>query len=315
MKLLNWFIGIAVIVFLLIISGAFYVLDESKQAVITQFGKPVGGVVIDSGLHLKIPFIQIVNYFDKRLLDWDGEPNEIPTKDKKYIWLDTTARWKIKDALKFMQTVNNETGALARLDDIIDAATRDYVTSNKLIEVVRNSNELLTEDVAADVEILQSAEAKEQIKIGREEIARLILKEASVMVPQYGIDLVDVRIKRINYIETVRRKVYDRMIAERKRAAEKYRSEGQGEKAKIAGRTVKELKVISSEAYRTAEEIKGKADGEAIKIYADAYSKDVDFYSFLKTLETYKNTMDEETVLILSTEGDYYKYLKGEFAE
>lgn len=312
MKIISWIIGIIVIGFFLIATGTLYVLDESKQAVITQFGKPIGGPITSPGLHIKMPFVQIVHYFEKRLLEWDGHPNEIPTKDKKYIWIDTTARWTIKDPLKFMQTVNNESSAQARLDDIIDAATRDYITSNNLLEAVRDTNTLLSgEKSAGELEVAQSAEALEKINIGREKILHSILQDVSKTVPQYGISVVDVRIKRINYIEKVREKVYERMTAERKRAAEQYRSEGQGEKAKIEGLTLKELQNIHSTAYKKAEEIKGRADAEAIKIYAEAYGKDPDFYSFLKTLETYKNTVDGETVLILSTEGNYYKYLKG----
>lgn len=312
MKIISWIIGIIVIGFFLIATGTLYILDESKQAVITQFGKPIGGPITRPGLHIKMPFVQIVHYFEKRLLEWDGHPNEIPTKDKKYIWIDTTARWLIKDPLKFMQTVNNETAAQARLDDIIDAATRDYITSNNLLEAVRDTNTLLSgEKSAGELEVAQSAEALEKINIGREKILHSILQDVSKTVPQYGIEVVDVRIKRINYIEKVREKVYERMTAERKRAAEQYRSEGQGEKAKIEGLTLKELQSIRSTAYKKAEEIKGRADAEAIKIYAEAYGKDPDFYSFLKTLDTYKNTVDKETTLILSTEGNYYKYLKG----
>lgn len=312
MKIVSWIIGIIVIGFFLVATGTLYILDESKQAVVTQFGKPIGGPITRPGLHVKMPFTQIVHYFEKRLLEWDGHPNEIPTKDKKYIWIDTTARWRIKDPLKFMQTVNNESSAQARLDDIIDAATRDYITSNNLLEAVRDTNNLLSgEKSAGELEVAQSAEALEKINMGRDKILQSILQDASKTVPQYGIELVDVRIKRINYIEKVREKVYERMTAERKRAAEQYRSEGQGEKAKIEGLTLKELQNIRSMAYKKAEEIKGRADAEAIKIYADAYGKDPDFYSFLKTLDTYKNTIDGETVLILSTEGNYYKYLKG----
>ncbi len=313
MKVLNIIIGIVVLVLLLVISGALYTVDESQQVVLTQFGKPVGDPITSPGLKFKMPFIQKAHRFEKRLLDWDGNPNQIPTKDKKYIWVDTTARWRIKDALKFMQSVNNETMAQARLDDIIDAATRDYITANNLIEVVRNSNQLLEKEEIIEEELIaQTAEALERVNIGRAKLTQAILDNAANTVPQYGIELVDVKIKRINYVEEVRRKVYDRMIAERKRAAEQYRSEGQGKKAEIEGLMEKELKTISSGAYKTAQEVKGEADAEAISIYADAYGKDPNFYSFLKTLETYKETVDKDTMLILSTEGDYYRYLTGE---
>jgi len=315
-NLTHFIIAVVVIVFISLVSGVFYIVDESKQVIITQFGKPVGDPIQEAGLHFKMPFIQKASYFEKRLLEWDGHPNQIPTKDKKYIWVDTTARWRIKDPLKFMQSVNNETAAQARLDDIIDAATRDYITSNKLLEVVRNSNQILQDikDREEAEAVIHASEALEKISIGREEIAIKILENAAKTVPQYGIELVDMRIKRINYVKEVRTKVYDRMIAERKRAAEQYRSEGQGKKAEIEGFMLKELKSITSEAYKTSEELKGKADAESIKIYANAYNKDPNFYSFTKTLDTYKKTVDKDTMMILSTEGDYYKFLKGDIA-
>ncbi len=312
MKLfINIAIGLFVLVMLFFVSGALYIVDETQQVVITQFGKPVGDPAIKAGLYFKLPFIQHANYFDKRLLQWDGNPNQIPTKDKRYIWVDTTARWKIKDPLKFMQSVTNETGAHARLDDIIDSATRDYITNHKLVEVVRDSNRIIESKVISDQdEIKASDDALDAVVVGREEITRGILKQASEMAPQYGIGLVDVRIKRINYVKEVRDKVYERMISERKRAAERYRSEGQGKKAEISGQMGKELKKIRSEAYRSAEEIKGKADAEAISVYADAYNRDPEFYSFLKTLDTYKNTIDGDTTVILSSDSEYFEYFK-----
>lgn len=305
-------ITVAVIITALIgIGAAVYIVNEGQQVVITQFGEPIGEPVVKAGLRFKIPFIQQANYFEKRILQWDGYPNQIPTKDKKYIWVDTTARWKIVDALKFLQSVSNETGAHARLDDIIDSATRDFVTSHNLVEVVRDSNRLLKERQAESMDDLEfSGEDLEEIKVGREALTRGILKEASRLVPQYGIELIDVRIKRINYVEEVQRRVYERMISERKRAAERYRSEGRGKRAEIEGQVEKELNQIRSEAYRKAEEVKGKADAEAIKIYADAYNKDPEFYSFVKTLDTYRNTVDENTTVIMTTEGDYFRYLK-----
>jgi membrane protease subunit HflC len=277
--------------------------------VITQFGKPVGESIKDAGLYFKIPFIQRVNYFEKRLLVWDGAPNQIPTKDKRYIWVDTTARWKIADPLKFLQSVISETGAHARLDDIIDSATRDAITAHSLIEVVRNSDRVLA--VIKTQEAMQvTAEVIEKINVGREGLTRTILKQASKMVPQYGIELVDVRIKRINYVEEVRKKVYDRMISERNMVAEKYRSEGMGKRAEIDGQREKEKKQIISQAYRKAQEIKGKADARSTKIYASAYNNDPEFYSFLKTLDTYATTVDEKSTIIMTTESDYYGYLK-----
>ena len=301
--------ALVILVILAFLSGALFIIDETKQVVITQFGKPVGKPIVSAGLHFKTPFIQQAHYFEKRLLEWDGDPNQIPTKDKKYIWVDTTARWRIVDALKFLQSVGNEMGAHGRLDDIINSATRDAITSHLLIEAVRNTNRILeTQEESEDVIVTE--EALERIDVGREFLTRVILEKAKVLAPQYGIEIADVRIKRINYVEAVRNKVYDRMIAERKRAAEKYRSEGQGKKAEIEGQVAKELKLITSEAYRQAQVITGKADAGAIKIYARAYNQHPGFYSFLKTLETYRDTIDENSTIILTTDAEYYKYLK-----
>ncbi len=308
-KFLRIFIGLAVFVAVLFAVGAIYIVSEINQVVITQFGRPVGNPVTTAGLHLKVPLIQQAHYFDKRLLEWDGDPNQIPTRDKKYIWVDTTARWKINDALRFLQSVGNESGGHARLDDIINSATRDVITSQLLVETIRDSNRILDQDTQSET-ITIAEEALEPIKTGREGLENEILNLAKVLAPQYGIDLVDVRIKRINYVEDVRKKVYERMISERKRAAEQYRSEGKGRSAEILGQTEKELKLITSDAYKTAQGIRGKADAEAIKIYADSYSKDPEFYAFLKTLETYENTVDGNTTVVLTTDGDYYKYLK-----
>jgi membrane protease subunit HflC len=307
--IINILIGALALVMVAFLSGMLYTIDETQQVVITQFGEPIGAPITEAGLYFKTPFIQQANYFEKRLLEWDGNPNQIPTKDKRYIWVDTTARWRIKDALKFMQSVTNEIGAHARLDDIVDSATRDYITSHNLVEIVRNSDRLLElQALGQEDEIKASDEALEKILIGRNAITRGILRQASETVPQYGIELVDIRIKRINYVKGVREKVYERMISERKRAAEKYRSEGQGKKREIEGQMAKELKVIQSGAYKRAEEVKGKGDAEAIAIYADAYNKDPEFYSFLKTLDTYRDTIDSETTIIFSPENEYLEY-------
>ncbi len=304
-------VGITLVIALLAISGALYTIDETQQVVITMFGKPIGEPITQAGLRFKMPFVHQANYFEKRILEWDGNPNQIPTKDKKYIWVDTTARWKIVDALKFLQSVGNEMGAHARLDDIIDSATRDSITNHHLVEVARDTNRIIEEKAIAEEDRMgQPEEELEEIELGREIITRDILREASKIVPQYGIELIDVRIKRINYVSEVQVKVFERMISERKRAAEKYRSEGQGKKAEIEGRREKELKQIRSEAYKIAEELKGKADAEATDIYAEAYNKGPEFYSFLKTLETYKNTIDEKTTIILTTDSEYLQYLK-----
>jgi len=309
-------IGIVSVLFIVLIligfiSGTLYVIDESQQAVIIQFGRPVRGPIKTAGLHFKMPFLQEVHYFEKRIMDWDGYPNQIPTKDKKYIWVDTTARWRIYEPLRFLRTVDNELGAQIRLDDIINAATRDAVTNHLLIETIRNSNRIIDEKQEGEEDAIISMETPlERIDVGRRELTRLILEKAKSLAHQYGIDIIDVRVKRINYVEDVRNTVYDRMIAERKRAAEKYRSEGQGRFAEIQGLVAKELKQISSEAFREAQTIMGHADAEASNIYAQAYSQDPDFYSFLKTIETYEDTIDGHSTIILTTDSDYYKLLK-----
>ena len=313
-KFTNTFLAIIIFVIALGVSGAIYVVDETQQAVITQFGEPIGKPITEAGLYFKLPFVQTANYFDSRLLRWDGDPNQIPTLDKRYIWVDTTARWRISDPLKFMQSVGSVNTAYARLDDIIDSATRDAVSSHKLIETVRNTNRIseieYTGERDEEIDIDVGDVSLEKIKLGRDALTRDILERAGRIIPKYGIELVDVRLKRINYVQEVRQKAYERMISERRKAAEKFRSEGQGKKAEIEGQVTKELQEISSEAYRKAQEIKGKADAEAIKIYADAYNQDPEFYSFLKTLETYRSTVNADTTLILDTDSDYYQYLK-----
>lgn len=311
-KIANFILGIIVIVVLFLLSGTFYIVNETEQVVVTQFGEPIGKPITKAGLYLKLPFIQTANYFDKRILQWNGDPNQIPTRDKRYIWVDTTARWRIIDALKFMQSVGNEETAQARLDDIVDAVTRDAVSNVNLIESVRNSNRLLEKDPNANEDDLQGVndEALERVALGRDAITRDIIRRASASMPSFGIELVDMRIKRISYVQEVRKKVFDRMISERKRAAEQFRSEGQGKKAEIEGQMTKELNQITSDAYRKAQEIQGEADAKAINIYADAYNKDPEFYSFLKTLETYKKTIGSDTTLLLTTDSEYYNYLK-----
>ncbi len=312
-RLANIIATIAILFLVLGSSGSFYIVDETQQSVITQFGEPLGQPITQAGLYFKTPFIQTVNYFDKRILRWDGEPNQIPTLEKRYIWVDTTARWRIVDALKFMRTVGTLSNAYARLDDIVDAAARDVVSNHKLIETLRTSNRLLevkrlTGDEEADIDV--GDVAPEKIKSGREVLTREILERSAATMAKFGIELVDVRIKRLNYVQDVRKKVYERMVSERRKAAEKFRSEGQGKKAEIEGQVLKELQEIQSEAYRKAQEIKGKADAEAIKIYAESYNQDPEFYAFLKTLDTYRNTINAGTTLMLDVESDYYRYLK-----
>lgn len=305
---------IIVVIIIIVLSSTLYIVSEPQQAVVTQFGKPIKEVM-EPGLYFKTPFIQRVRYFDDRLLEWDGYPTQIPTLDKKYIWVDTFARWRIVSPLKFLQSMRDETGAQARLDDIIDAAVRNQITSYVLLEAVRDSNRpMATEIVAGEAEKLGTLEMQE-IKTGRDEITKRILKEAQELTSQYGIELVDVHIKHINYVESVRKKVYSRMITERKRIAEMYRSEGEAQRMEILGKKERELKTILSEAFKEAEQIKGKADAKAVKIYADAYNKDPEFYSFLNTMETYKTTLDKNSWMILTTGGDYFQYLTEFFSE
>ena len=311
-KILLYVTSAGIIVAFFILSGAMYIVDETQQVVVTQFGKPIGKPITESGLHFKMPFIQKIHYFEKRILEWDGDPNQIPTKDKKYIWIDTTARWRIADALKFLQSVTSETGAHGMLDDIIDSATRDFITKNILIEAIRDTNRIIDESAKEEKDETsdQIAVGLERVECGRNKLTRSILEEASKIMPQYGIELVDIRIKRINYVSEVQKKVFERMISERKRMAEKYRAEGQSKKAEIEGQMQKELSQINSEAYKIAEGIKGVADAEAIEIYSNAHGRDPEFYSFLKTLDTYRDTIGENTTIMLSTDTEYFEYLR-----
>ncbi len=304
---------VAVFLLFILFGGAVFIVDETEQVVITQFGKPVGEAIKSAGLHFKVPFIQNANFFPKNLLEWDGEPGQMPTLDKTYIWVDTFARWRIINPLTYFETVNNEIAAQKKLDDILDPATWNFITSHHLIEAVRNSDrEMDIKEVGVDESIREVI--LKPIEIGREKIAAGIMEQAQPKLAQFGIELVGLKIKRLNYVEEVRKAVYGRMIAERKQIAEKFRSEGKGESSKIAGDKDKELKKITSQAYKKAQIIKGKADAEATKIYAEAYSKDPEFYSFVNTLEIYKGSLDKETWLMLSTKSDFFKYLKEYYA-
>lgn len=300
----------AVVLGIILIYNSLYVVDETEQVVITQFGKVARDPVTTPGLNLKIPFIQKTSYFAKNLLTWDGDPGQVPTKDKTYIWVDTFARWKIVDPIKYFQTVNNEFAALERLDDIIDPAMRNLVTSNELVESVRNTDRPM-DTFESKVSEERKRRIQYNIELGRDEITRRIVRQAGKKLDQFGIGLVDVKIKRINYVEEVRKAVYNRMIAERNQIAEKYRSEGKGEASNIRGEKEKELQVIQSQAYKTAQTLKGEADAKATKIYADAYGVDPDFYEFLKAMDVYKETMEKDSTLILSTDSDFMKYFKG----
>ena len=298
---------VAVVAILFVFTAA-YVVNETEQVVVTQFGKVVGKPKTEPGLYFKIPFIQNATYFPKNLLEWDGDPGQIPTLDKTYIWVDAFARWRIIDPIEFFQTVNNTISAQGRLDDIIDPAVRNLITENKLIEAVRKSNRVLDTYEIGLEDIKERPSYK--ITTGREKITNQIMEQAQPKLAKFGIELVDVKIKRINYVEQVRDSVYGRMIAERKQIAEKFRSEGKGEAQKILGEKERDLKRITSEAYRTAQTIKGKADAESTKLYANAYGIDPDFYSFVKTLELYGDAFDKDSSLVLSTDSEFFKYLK-----
>ena len=303
-------IVLATIIAIAILSG-FYTLEEGQQAVIVQFGRPVGETVTQAGLHIKIPLIQKARRFEKRLLIWDGDPNQIPTKGREFIWVDTTARWRISDARKFLENVATETGAQSRLDDIIDSVVRDQVSSSELVELVRSATwEVPEKEALEEVTEEREKEIKKEITRGREEITRTILAESRKIIPQYGIELVDVRIKRLDYVESVRERVYARMISERKRIAAQFRSEGEGRSAEILGEMEKELRRIRSSAYRRVQEIHGKADAEATQIYGRSYGRNPEFYAFLRTLEVYGERPNENSVAILTTDSDFYRYLK-----
>lgn len=302
---------IALIAAAVVLYESAFVVSETEQVVITQFGRIVRDPITEPGLRFKVPFIEKANFFPKNIQEWDGEPGQIPTLDKTFIWVDAFARWKIVDPVKFFQTVNNRFNAVSRLNDIIDPAVRNFITSHRLIEAVRRSNrELDTSEVG-----LEDQEKKPQsfyvVTLGREKITQGVLEQAQPKVSQFGIELVDVKIKGINYVEEVRKSVYDRMIAERKQIAEKFRSEGKGEAQKVLGQKERDLQQITSEAYRVSQEVKGKADAEAAKIYADAYGIDPDFYSFTQTLEIYNESLNKDASLLLSTDSEFLKYFKG----
>jgi membrane protease subunit HflC len=297
---------IVLLAIVLLLDQATYTVSETEQVIITQFGDPVGDPVTSPGLHFKVPFIQITNVFDNRFLEWDGNPNQVPTRDRRFILVDTYARWRITDPLLFFQRLRDERGAQSRLDDILDGETRNAVARHNLIEFVRSTNRN-----AADVQIESEEEAVilEALEQGRQEITREILQTAAGRTADLGIELLDLRLKRINYVAEVQQDVFARMIAERQRVAEEFRSEGQGEAARIDGERERELAQIQSEAYRIAEELRGKADATATAVYAEAYNRDADFYAFTKSMETYEQTMDGETVFILDTDSELLRFL------
>ena len=303
-----FFTALVVGAMLLTTWSGLYTVSETEQVVITQFGRPIGISVTEPGLHVKLPFVQDVNVFDKRWLEWDGDANQVPTRDKKYIWVDTYARWRIADPLRFFQRLRDERGAQSRLDDIIDGETRNVIASHNLIEVVRSSNR--TFEQGEEAQDVMEEEEKQAVEHGRDRITRLILQRASQVMPEFGVELVDVQIQRINYVDSVQAKVFERMISERKRIADRHRSEGQGKSAEIRGRKERELKRIDSEAYRKGQEVMGKADAEAAGIYAAAYNRDAELYRFVRTLTMYRETVDKETSLVLSADAEVFRFLQ-----
>ena len=296
-----------------VISSSVYTIDQAEQAIIVQLGAPVGGPITEPGLHFKVPFIQEVRRFDKRLLSWDGDPNQIPTRGEQFISVDTTARWRIIDPLTFLKSVQNERGATLRLNDILDSVVRDHISAADLVEIVRSKDwEISAEDLAraaavseGDAEILTK-----RVVSGRQELVKSVLEKASVQMPDYGIELVDIRIKRIDYVEAVQQRVFERMIAERQRIAEQFRSEGQGRAAEIDGNTERELAQITSEAQRQAELVRGEADAEATRIYNEAFGADPEFFSFFRSLESYSRSIGNKTTLFLGPDSDYVRYLR-----
>jgi len=305
--------AILVIASVIVSFNGLYIVRETDQVIITQFGKPVGDPITEAGLHWKTPFIQDINRFEKRILEWDGRPNEMPTKDKTYIIVNTFGRWKISDVKQYFLRLRDERSALSRIDDILGSETRNAIAKNELIEVIRTTKDRQPNQDATLADAPGNIGVLYPIVTGRAAIEKQILNEAAVKLAGFGIELLDVRFKRINYNESVRRRIYDRMISERQQIAERFRSEGAGEAAKIAGRSERDLQEIESEAYRTIQEIRGKADAQATEIYANAYNQSEaasEYYGFVKTLETYESMLNEDASLILTTDSDIFKYLK-----
>ena len=301
------FVVVVLLIGLFLIGSSVYTVREVNQAIITQFGEPVGEPGIEPGLHFKLPFIQRANMFEKRFLEWDGFPNQVPTRDRRFIWVDTYARWRITDPLLFFQRLRDERGAQSRLDDILDGETRNAVARHDLIEIVRSTNR---EPVNTSTTGNEEAEVLDAIATGRQQITEEILEAAGSAVAELGIELLDLQFKRINYIADVQQDVFARMIAERQRIAEEFRSEGRGESARIQGERERDLAQIQSAAFRTAEEIRGTADAEATRVYAEAYGSDAGFYAFTKSLETYERTMDPDTFFILGTNSELLRFLE-----
>lgn len=306
-------IVLAAVVLLVFLFASAYTIDPTEQAVLVQFGAPVGEPITEPGLHFRLPFVQEIRRFDKRLIAWDGDPNQIPTIEEQFISVDATGRWRIADPLKFMQTVQNEQGAQNRLNDILDSVVRDKIASSSLAEIVRSKDWKVSE---ADLARAMAGEGEEEtllqrVVVGREELVRSILETAQKQVPEYGIELVDIRIKRLNYVDSVQREVFERMIAERQRIAEEFRSEGQGRAAEIDGETDRSVAELKSEAEKEAEIIRGLADAEATKIYSEAYGSDPEFYAFFRTLESYSTALGRDVTMVIGADSDYFRYLRG----
>ena len=306
-KFFSVLITVFIFAIVLIFGGAFYIVNESEQVVITQFGKPVGNPITTPGLKIKKPFLETANYFDKRFIAWDGEPKQVSTRDKRFININTYARWRISDPLQYAKRLFDESKALTRLGSVLEGATQNAIANHDLIELVRSSNRTYVSGQENSDE--KSNKEKAIIKSGRDELTKEILALAKESTKDLGIEILDFKFKRINYVPEVRQKVYERMISERKRIAEEFRSQGAGESARISGQKDRDLKEITSDAYRRSQEIKGRADGEAANIYAGAYNKNPSFYRFMRTMEIYREALDDETVLVLSTEGEFLKYL------
>ena len=299
-----------------VLSSSIYTVNEVEQMIITQFGKPVGAPVTSAGLKFKLPFIQEVNPIDKRVLEWDGNPSDMPTKDKLYISVDLYARWRITDPLQYFLRLRDERSAQSRLDDILGSETRNAVAKHELIEIIRTTRDRvpLRDSLLTDTGQQLDVGSLVPIQKGRKLVEQEIFAAAAEKVQVFGIELLDIRFKRINYNESVRPKIYDRMISERRQIAERFLSEGNGEAARIRGNRVRDLNKIQSEAYRQVEEIRGVADAKATEIYAKAYNQSpeaVAFYEFTRTMQSYKSIIAENTTLVLSTDSDLFKFLKG----
>jgi membrane protease subunit HflC len=297
-----------------IAASSFYTVSEVEQVIVTQFGKPVGAPVTTAGLKFKIPLIQEVNPIDKRILEWDGNPSDMPTKDKLYIAVDLFARWRITDPLQYFLRLRDERSAQSRLDDILGSETRNAVAKHELIEIIRTTRDRVPLRDALLTNAEPGLGSLVPIQKGRKLVEQEIFVAAAEKVRVFGIELLDIRFKRINYNESVRPKIYDRMISERRQIAERFLSEGHGEAARISGNRLRDLNKIQSEAYRKVEEIRGAADAKATEIYASAYNQSpeaVEFYEFTRTLQAYKSIITENTTLVLSTDSDLFKFLKG----